>query len=47
MIEFLNITIKRNTGHYENTKYFTEVMFLYLRYAKFLDDDYALNGQSF
>lgn len=28
-------------------EYFTEVLFLYLRYVKYLDDDYALNGRSF
>lgn len=47
MIEFVNLIIDRRNNRFENTKYFTEILFLYLRHSKFLDDDYALNGQSF
>ena len=47
MIEFISLVIDRTSKNYQNTKYFSEVLFLYLRYSKFLDDDYALNDQSF
>lgn len=47
MNEFVNLVINRKNGRYENTKYFSEILFLYLRYSRFLDDDYALNDLSF
>ena len=47
MIEFVNLIINRDLHEYRNTQYFTEVLFLYLRYSRFLDDDYALDGNSF
>lgn len=47
MVEFVNLIIDRKQKRFENIQYFSEVLFLYLRYNKFLDDDYALNGKSF
>lgn len=47
MIEFVNLIIDRKHKRFENTQYFSKVMFLYLRYIRFLDDDYALDGHSF
>ena len=47
MIEFVNLVIDRSQNRFVNTKYLSEVLFLYLRYSKFLDDDYAFDGCSF
>lgn len=47
MNRFKKIIIKRQEGVFYNIEYLSQVMFLYMRYEKFLDDDYARNGQSF
>ncbi len=47
MIEFVRLIIDREKNKYINIRYLPEIMFLYLRYSKFLDDDYAKDGQSF
>ena len=31
---------------FEKPAYFEQALFLYIKYSKFLDDDYAQNGQS-
>lgn len=41
MPEFVRLIIDRKNSHYENIEYLPQVMFLYLRYSKFLKDDYA------
>ncbi len=41
MCKFLKLIIDRENSRYENTEYLSNVIFLYLRYAKFLKDDYA------
>ena len=37
----------RFVSPFENPAYLEQVIFLYLKYSAFLDDDYALNGQKF
>ena len=41
MCKFLNLVIDRAHSRFENTEYLSNVIFLYMRYAKFLNDDYA------
>ncbi len=41
MCKFVKLVIDRQNSRYENTRYLSNVMFLYSRYAKFLNDDYA------
>ena len=41
MCKFVKLIIDRKNSRYENTRYLSNVMFLYSRYAKFLNDDYA------
>ncbi len=41
MDRFRNLYIDRETGEFHNTQYLTQAMFLYLRWQKFLDDDFA------
>lgn len=41
MCKFLRLIIDRENSIYKNTQYLSNVIFLYLRYAKFLNDDYA------
>lgn len=41
MCKFLRLIIDRNHSYFENTRYLSNVIFLYLRYSKFLNDDYA------
>ncbi len=41
MCKFVRLIIDRKNSRYQNTEYLSNVIFLYLRYAKFLNDDYA------
>ncbi len=41
MCKFINLKINRNNPLTLNAPYLTNVIFLYARYAKFLNDDYA------
>ena len=41
MCKFLSLVIDRAHSRFENTEYLSNVVFLYLRYSKFLNDDYA------
>lgn len=41
MCKFLNLIIDRAHSRFENTEYLSNVIFLYMRYARFLNDDYA------
>lgn len=47
MERFKNIYINRQSGEYYNTHYLSQVMFLYMRWQKYLDDDYAGREKSF
>lgn len=46
MLKFEPLIINR-AGNSGNTQYLPQVMFLYKKYAKFLMDDFALDGNSF
>lgn len=41
MCKFLSLVIDRAHSRFANTEYLSNVVFLYLRYSKFLNDDYA------
>ena len=41
MCKFVNLIVDRNNLLSQNTQYLSNVIFLYLRYEKFLNDDYA------
>ncbi len=41
MCRFVRLVIDRENSYFENTQYISQVMFLYLRYSKFIKDDYA------
>ena len=41
MCKFVNLVVDRNNLLSQNTQYLSNVIFLYLRYEKFLNDDYA------
>lgn len=47
MARFIRLVINRRYDVFENTEYLSQAMFLYLRYQKYLDDDYAKNGSTF
>ena len=41
MCKIVRLIINRRQSYFRNTKYLSNVIFLYLRYRKFLNDDYA------
>ena len=41
------VIINRRRGIFENCRYLPEIMFLYLRYAKYLEDDFTDRKGSF
>ncbi len=41
MCKFVNLIVDKNNLLSQNTQYLSNVIFLYLRYEKFLNDDYA------
>jgi len=47
MNRFKNIIIDRSGNFFKNMEYLSRVMFLHMRNEKYMDDDYAYNGESF
>lgn len=47
MCRLKQIVINRRRGVFENCKYLPEIMFLYLRYARYLEDDFTDRKTSF
>lgn len=41
MCRFVRLVIDRKNSYFENTEYLAQAMFLYIRYSKFIKDDYA------
>ena len=47
MCRLKRVYINRAKGIFENCKYLPEIMFLYLRYSKYLEDDFTEHKSSF
>ncbi len=47
MCRIKRVFINREKGVFENCKYLPEIMFLYLRYSKYLEDDFTDHKTSF